>query len=32
MLKDYYKLCCTTGDVKEMHRVENRIEEIRKKQ
>ncbi|CAD8143564.1 unnamed protein product [Paramecium pentaurelia] len=32
MLKDYYKVCCKNGDVKEMHRIENRIQEIKIKQ
>ncbi|CAK71197.1 unnamed protein product (macronuclear) [Paramecium tetraurelia] len=32
MLKDYYKICCKNGDVKEMHRIENRIQEIKVKQ
>ncbi|CAD8134307.1 unnamed protein product [Paramecium octaurelia] len=32
MLKDYYKICCKSGDVKEMHRIENRIQEIKVKQ
>ncbi|CAD8051162.1 unnamed protein product [Paramecium sonneborni] len=32
MLKDYYKICCKNGDVKEMNRIENRIQQIKTKQ
>ncbi|CAD8159034.1 unnamed protein product [Paramecium octaurelia] len=32
MLKDYYKVCCKNGDAREMHRIENRIQDIKTKQ